>query len=85
MGISFGLCFVADLAIMLTIALLGTRPFSGAGDRLPVYFVLIIPLVANGIAIWWAAATKRRRCMKGLIISTALVVLLYSACYGLST
>jgi hypothetical protein len=85
MGASFGLCFLADLAITVTIGLSNPGPFIGAGGKLPVYFALVVPLVANGIATWWAASTKLERCLKGLIICTALMVLLDGACFGLLT
>jgi len=85
MGASFGLCFLADVAITFMIGLSNPGPFIGAGSKLPILFALIIPLAANGIAIWWAAATKRERCLKGLIICTALMVLLDGACAGLMT
>jgi hypothetical protein len=85
MGASFGLCFLADVAITFIIGLSNPGAFIGAGSKLPILIALIIPLVANGIAIWWAAATKRERCLKGLIICTSLMVLLDGACAGLMT
>jgi heme/copper-type cytochrome/quinol oxidase subunit 3 len=83
MDASFGICFLADLVIIFAISFSNFGSFIGAGGKLPVYFVLTIPLVANGIAIWWASATKRERCLKGLIICTALMVLLDGACFAL--
>jgi hypothetical protein len=80
---SFWLCFLADLVIIVAISSSDPGPFVGAGGKLPLYFVLIVPLVVNGIAIWWASATKRERCLKGLILCTALMVLLDGACFGL--
>ena len=78
-AMSFGLCLLLDFAITFFLFASG-----GAIGKLGIYVVLFVPLVANGIAIWYASATKRQRCLKGLIICTAFLVLLDSACVGLS-
>jgi hypothetical protein len=76
MAVSFVVCFFADVAIAFFLA-------TTADSKLMIYFFLVVSLAANGIAIWWASVTKRERCTKGVIICTALMVLLDSACVGL--
>jgi hypothetical protein len=83
-ALSFGLCFLSDFAITLFIFMSNLGSFIGAGGKLPIIIALFVPLAVNGIAIWWASATKRERCLKGLIICTAFVIFLDSACVGLS-
>jgi hypothetical protein len=78
-ALSFGLCFLSDFAITFFVFLSEV-----ADGKLAIFVALFIPLAVNSIAIWWAAATKRERCLKGLIICTAFVILLDSACVGLS-
>jgi hypothetical protein len=83
-ALSFGLCFLSDFAITFFAFLSAPGSLVGAGGKFSIYIVLFVPLAANGIAIWWAAATKRERCLKGLVICTGLLVLLDAACVGLS-
>jgi hypothetical protein len=83
-ALSFGLCFLSDLAITFLVFLSAPGPFIGAGGKGAIYVALLVPLAVNGFAIWWASSTKRKRCLKGLIVCTAFVVLLDSACVGLS-
>jgi hypothetical protein len=85
MGISFVLCFLADLAITFAIGFSDPGPFIGAGDKLLVFITPLFPLAANGAAIYWAATTHRERCLKGVILCTSLMVLLDCACFGLMT
>lgn len=84
MATAFFLCFLADLTITFLIGWLDPGPFIGAGgSKLAIFFALIAPFVFNGVAIKWAANTRRERCLKGLILCTAFVVLLNGTCYGL--
>jgi hypothetical protein len=85
MGASFVACLVIDFLFIIVLGLLNPRPFLGIGGRGPIFLILAAPLVLNGIAIYWAASTKRERCLKGLIICTAIVALLNTACAGLMT
>jgi hypothetical protein len=83
-ALSFGLCFLSDFVITFLVFLSAPGAFIGAGGKTSIYIALFAPLAANGFAIWWAAATKRERCLKGLVICTGLLVLLDTACVGLS-
>src|SRR5579871_5097787 len=84
MGASFAISFLADLATSVTIGFFPAQPFLDFDSKLSIVFAVVVPLAANAPAIRWAAATKRHRCLKGLILSTSLLVLLDGACFGLT-
>ena len=83
-ALSFGLCLLCDFALTFLVVLSGLAYFGGSRGKFPTMVALFFPLVVNGIAMRWASATKRERCLKGLIVATAFLVLLDSACVGLT-
>jgi len=83
-ALSFGLCLLCDFAIVFLVFISNLSFFAGSGVKFPIIVALFFPLAVNGTAMRWASKTKRERCLKGLIVATAFLVLLDSACVGLT-
>jgi hypothetical protein len=83
-ALSFGLCLLCDFALVFLVFLNNLGSFVSSGSKNPIFVTLLLPLAVNGIAMRWGSKTKRERCLKGLIVATAFLVFLDSACVGLT-
>ena len=79
-GIAFVACFLGDLAIMLIILAL---TFSSRHATAVGLLIYATPILINAFAIWWTRRTGKKRWLIGIIISTAMLILLDGTCFGL--
>jgi phosphotransferase system glucose/maltose/N-acetylglucosamine-specific IIC component len=72
---------VGDLAIVFLPTLVTVRLTASAA--VDVFLIYGVPLLANSFAMWWAHRSGKKKWLKGIIISTAMLILLDGTCFGL--